>query len=132
MKQSILKFLAFLEPEWMRNFMHALIGYSLGYGFAILTGITDFIHHLDVILGCIGMSIFMGVGAFLYEDKQSTIFESKFSWNDIFVAMTFCFLGGSVSALLYESVSLAWIQIIVSAILFSLEIVRLATQKLMK
>ena len=132
MKQSILKFLSFLEPKWMRNLLHAYIGYSLGYGFAIVTGITAFIHDLDVLLGCIGMSIFMGVGSGFYEDGQRSVFGAEFSWNDIFIATIFCSLGGTVSSLFYENVPLAWLQVIIGGLLFVLDIARVLIQKFWK
>ncbi len=132
MKQSILKFLAFLEPEWMRVALHIFIGLSFGYNLVFRTGVTDFNAIGERIIGAFFFSALFSVAlSGIYEFLQMVILGANFSAKDILHSTIASIIGGLI-ALLFPYAILCSILFYTAIALFSLEIFRLSVQKLMK
>lgn len=132
MKTTILKFLAFLEPEWMRVALHIYIGLSIGFNLIFKTGVTAFNSIVEQIVGAFFFTaIVTAVVSGFFEYLQSTVLEAKFSYKDILQSTIASVIAGLL-CLLYPSSFIADVLWYSAIVLVSLEVIRLLIIKLWK
>ncbi len=95
MKTTILKFLAFLNPEWVRKFLHYYGGLAIGFYVVLHTGIIEFTSLGEKFVGAIMFSaaatLFISG---LYETFQHFVMKAKFDWMDILASVILSSIGG--------------------------------------